>query len=1022
MNCHPSIRVSVIGLFAFGLHAASPAVSLGREQMDVAGTLLWSTALGIGGGYGDGILAVAVAEDGGVVVAGKTHSNGFPVTQGAYDESYNGYRDAFIAKFNSTGTALLWSTFLGGGGNDWATSIAIRDDGNIIVAGNTESANFPTTSGAYDQVFNGSRDVFVAELTPDGSTLHWSTVLGGSDAEEVNDIVLDSSGRPVLIGYTSSSGFPSTPGAYDTTQDLLEDVFVTKLSTTGSSVVWSTFIGGRDNDFGHGVAMDATDCPIVVGRTEGSFPSTPEAFDPTQNGRDGFVAKLSADASTLVWCSFLGGGNWDYAYSVALDELNRVLVTGVTWSSDFPATATAYQRTYAGSGDAFVASLAQDGSALRWATYLGGPGGDAGRRLVTDRLGCVWLAGYTESASMPMTADSYDPTFNGGQDAFLARLIPGGNELLWNTFLGGGSDEEGAALVLNAMDQPVVGGTTNSSAFPITAGAYDDEVNASGNGFLASFVPPDWSAPPPFEISSVVFDRSVYQNGVETAYLTVTTTSNWGGGDILSVSPSLATAGGATFDLGEDDFTIQPGQEHSSQFSFAVPPNTAPWDFRYHVGLADGATTLAARDGLAFSGTPLTQAEIDQQASQLESCALLLPGESLVGVLASMSYLGNIASPITSGSMSTIGMIENSCRSAVYASTGDWCREGAAATLVAIGGIGFGVAAATVSAMTLGMAVPSVLAAGSFLLAGWSTVYGWIGAENLINWACAPSVMARYRSSEVAIGEGEKARALLGDVSALADSLGYSFATHAGIEGPVRASLSLPIGWITPDSTSLDESAALTFAPDTLQWFSISSRASRLAAGFDTTSTAADSLWPQRLDLRATRAGNVFVGLGVRGVGSGETHFLLYPTVAASEMTSMWVRFGDRAQAYPLLVDYDSDGQVDDRFFPEGISTEVHEPPVTPGGLCIYQNQPNPFNPRTAIRFDLPTAGPVRLSVYDLAGRLVRVLVEGRIAAGSHEAVWDGRDADGRGMASGSYFARLETNSARETTRMMLVR
>lgn len=1015
-------RASMIGLLVFSLHGASFADVVGRDKADVAGALIWSTALGIGGGYGDAIVAVVVANDGGVVVAGKTHSDGFPVTQGAYDVSYNGSRDAFIAKFNSTGTTLVWSTFLGGSGNDWVTSIAIKDDGSIVLAGNTESDNFPTTSGAYDQVFNGSRDVFVAELASDGSTLHWSTVVGGSDDEEVNDLVLDSIERPVLVGYTSSAGFPSTPGAYDTTQDLLEDVFVTKLSATGSSVVWSTFIGGRDNDFGHGVAIDAAECPIVVGRTEGSFPSTPNAFDPVQNSRDGFVAKLSADASTLVWCSFLGGGNWDYAYSVAVDNLSRVLVTGITMSLDFPASATACQRTHGGSGDAFVASLAPDGSTLQWATYLGGAGADAGRRIVTDNLGCVWLTGYTESSSMPMTADSYDPSYNGDRDVFVARLNPGGNELLWNTFLGGSWDEDGNALVLDAVGQPIVGGSTNSGAFPITAGAYDNVVNASGNGFLASFAPPGWTAPPPFEISSVVFDKSVYQNGVETAYLTVTTTSNWGVSELLSVSPSLATVGGGTFELGDNDFAIQPGQHVTSHFSFGVPPNSAPWDFRYSIWLGNDMMTYDVGEGLAFTGTPLTQLEIDEQVSQLESCDVLPPGAGLIGALTSLASGGAIAPKALGGVLSTIGIVENACRSAVYGSSGDGCREGAAMTLVAIGGIALGVAAVSISMATVGLTAPAVLALGGHLLTGWGAVYSVVGAEHLINWACSDYVVQAKGSSEMLIGQGIKARALLDGVSTMADSLEYAFATHVAIEGPVRARLSMPIGWITPDSTAIDESAALTFAADTLQWLCISSRASRLAAGFDTTSTVVDSLWPQRLDLRATHAGNVFVGLAVCGVGSEETHLLLYPTVAAEETTSMWVLFGDRAQAYPLLVDYDSDGQVDDRFFPEGITTAAPEHPLSPGSIRLYQNQPNPFNPLTTLRFDIPVEGGVRLAVYDVAGRLIRTLLDVDLPAGSHQAVWDGKDAAGRGMPSGSYFARLSASGKVETVRMGLVR
>jgi hypothetical protein len=375
-----------------------------------------------------------------------------------------------------------------------------------------------------------------------------------------------------------------------------------------------------------------------------------------------------------------------------------------------------------------------------------------------------------------------------------------------------------------------------------------------------------------------------------------------------------------------------------------------------------------------------------------------------------------------SGPAATIGLFENGCRSEVYRARGDHCRESAANTLVAVGIASLVASTAVISIMTMGLAVPPLLVLGGALLTGWGAVVGVAGSESLINWRCSNSVLKEYLSDQVVIGDGAKVRDLLDAVSAAGDSLGYAFSTHVGIEGPARGRLSMPIGWITADTTTIDETAAITFAPDTLQWFSVSSRASNLAAGFDTTVTAASGLWPKKLEVRATKAGFVYIGIGVRGSGAGSTSILLYPSISVTDSTRAWVTFGAEVRGYPLLVDYNNDGQVDARFYPDGVTTAVGDLPV-PSTPRLHQNQPNPFNPRTVIAYELPAPGTTRLTIYDVKGRLVSHLADlGVQSAGRHEAIWDGLSDEGTAQSSGVYFCRLEAGSYVQTIKLALLK
>jgi hypothetical protein len=395
------------------------------------GSLLWGTFLG-GSSYDYGFgLALDSSQD--PVLTGYTQSSNFPTTKGAYDTSYNGIYDGFVAKLSSTGSSLLWSTFLGGNYDDYGYAIALDSSQDPIVTGYTSSSDFPTTPGAYDTSHNGYQDVFVAKLSSTGSGLLWSTLLGGSSDDDGFGLALDSLQNPVLTGITLSSDFPTTPGAYDTSDNgglYDSDVFVAKLSSTGSSLLWSTYLGGSTADRGCGLALDSSQDPVLTGRTQSSdFPTTPGAYDTSVNGTyDGFVAKLSSTGSSLLWSTFLGGSSDDYGHALALDSSENAILMGTTGSADFPTTPGAYDTSYNGSNDIFVAKLSSIGSSLLWSTFLGGTSADVGQAyalaaLALDSSGNPILIGSTGSADFPTTTGAYDTSYNGGfLDGFVAKL------------------------------------------------------------------------------------------------------------------------------------------------------------------------------------------------------------------------------------------------------------------------------------------------------------------------------------------------------------------------------------------------------------------------------------------------------------------------------------------------------------------------------------------------------------------------------------------------------------------------
>lgn len=345
-------------------------------KLNAAGNALqYSTYLG--GSADDRAYGIALDASGDAFVTGRTKSPDFPITPGAFEPTFQNTicgpvlcAHGFVSKLSSSGSTLAYSSYLGGRSSDRGLGIAVDASGAAYVGGYTNSSDFPVTAGALGTVFHAGAcgsftcsEGFVTKVNPAGTALVYSTFLGGSKTDQVHEIAVDSGGAAYVTGETNSTDFPVTPGAYETTYrgSGNHHAFVAKVASAGSSLVYATFLGGSNSDFGHGIALDASGDATVVGRTNSSdFPTTPGAVDTAFGGgatNDGFVSVLSGAGSQLLYSTFLGGNADDWGNAIALDASANAYVTGHTFSSNFPMTPGAFRTAFTGLVEAFVAKL-----------------------------------------------------------------------------------------------------------------------------------------------------------------------------------------------------------------------------------------------------------------------------------------------------------------------------------------------------------------------------------------------------------------------------------------------------------------------------------------------------------------------------------------------------------------------------------------------------------------------------------------------------------------------------------------
>lgn len=440
--------------------------------------LIYSTFLG-GRGY-DQAFAIAVDSQGAAYVTGDTTSNDFPTISGASYTSNNGSADVFISKLNPQGSALIYSTFLGGASADSGKGIAVDSQGIAYVAGITGSANFPTTLGAFNMNHSGGWDCFVTKLNAMGRALVYSTFLGGSGADHAEDIAVDSQDSAYVGGWTSSANFPTTMGAFDTTHNGGYDCFVTKLDAIGGNIVYSTFLGSPGGERVTDIAL-SSDLALVTGFTDSAnFPTTIGAFDRSHNGAtDCFVSKLDATGGSLVYSTFLGGAGYDGASGIAVNSQGIAYVAGSTDSLNFPTTMGVFDRSHNGSNDCFVTKLDAMGSNLVYSTFLGGLGYDSAYDIsLQGDLDLAIVTGVTNSTNFPVV-NPIQRQIAGYLDAFVAKLNAQGSNLAFSTFLGGGGNENSSAIAVDANGAAFVAGSSASNNFPTVFGSLDRTHNGS---------------------------------------------------------------------------------------------------------------------------------------------------------------------------------------------------------------------------------------------------------------------------------------------------------------------------------------------------------------------------------------------------------------------------------------------------------------------------------------------------------------------------------------------------------------
>ena len=469
-NVTAHYRITEAGEVTFRLGKYNSSLPLAIDPV-----VTYSTYLG-GAGF-DAINASTVDSSGSVYVAGETFSTAFNSGSGSRSN-----KDLFITKLNSSGTSAVFTTIIGGSDADSAKAIAVDTSGNIFVTGNTLSRDFPATAGAFQTVPTGQPNAFVLKLNPAGALIY-ASYLGAPGASFGTGIALDSSGNAYVTGYTSSVTFPTTPGAQQQVfAGGFYDAFVSKLDPSGSTLLYSTLLGGLGTDTGHGIAVDRSGYAYVVGQTDSSnFPLQSPLQAAPGGQSDAFVAKIDPNGK-LVYSTYLGGSNSDSGTAIAVDSGSSVYVTGVTASENFPVSSGAFQSLNNGLYDAFVAQLNPAGSALVYSTYIGGTGLDIPTAIVTDGGGNAWICGYTNSFDFPLQKPT-QATHHGAYDAFVLALDAVGAQLRYSSFLGGSGDDRAYGIGVTGTSA-YVAGFTSSTDFPIAGGPVQAIYNGNTDGFV----------------------------------------------------------------------------------------------------------------------------------------------------------------------------------------------------------------------------------------------------------------------------------------------------------------------------------------------------------------------------------------------------------------------------------------------------------------------------------------------------------------------------------------------------------
>ncbi len=914
-----------------------------RTKELIIDPLLASTFIGGSNTDDDYEPSIIVDESGNVYLSGYTYSANFPTTSGAYSENYNGGgSDRFVSKLDSDLTTIIASTFIGGSGNEFGMAICLDDDGYLYLGGYTTSSNFPTTTNAYDTSHNGARDAFLAKFDSDLTTLLGSTFLGGSGDEGFNwpriDLVTGENGNVYVVGITKSGNFPCTDGAYDTTYNggsgFGGDAFVSKFDTDLTNLLASTYIGGSDDEWRVSIDLDEDENIFITGDTSTAsgglpfqpFPTTENAYDPTFNAAfpghyDIFVSKFTNDLTTLSASTFLGTRFAEDAIALRVDEEGNVYVAGFTISSDYNSITTpgAYDRSYnGGDRDAIIAKFSNDLTTLLNSTLLGGNGDDTGDDMVLDDNGDIYLVGLTASTNFPCSATAYDATYNGGRDAFVAKLDNNLATLFASTYLGGSSNDRGQAIALNANRDVYIGGRTSSLDFPTTSGAYNENYNGGGNDCF------------------------------------VTKLDN-----LLSLDPFISN-----FEASQTS-GHSPLEVHFTDLSIAnLPILYWAWDFDNDGEVDSDQQNPIWTYAISDTYTVSLQVSNDSLSHTLikENYIKVFNGES------ALQFDGENSRVICSASASL--NLTESLTIEAWINPADW-GEGANGS----------------GRVVDKDRIQLYLVEGGGNFNDHSLVLQCYHASAPLSILCTP------------------------DNSILLNEWQHIAVTYNG-SGNVKMfinGIEQTLDQILPASGNISDNSNYDLI--------IGNNYSR--------SYTFDGV------IDEVRLWNI-----VRSGQEIEDNRNRYLSGAEEGLVGYWQMNEAYGETIIDLSDYSNDGMAVETVWVGGAldpSTPVKEivsQVTTPQKFVLHSNYPNPFNLKTTIRFDIPFVETdcverdcnLSLRIYDASGKLVRTLINEKKEAGYHSVEWNGLNDSGRAMSSGVYFYKIETDQFSEAKRMILLK
>jgi len=505
-------------------------------------SLFYSTYLG---GSGDDVpLAIAVDGAGSAYVTGGTFSSDFNTLNPIEGDSVD--LDVFVTKLSANGSSLVYSTYLGGDGVDVAYGIAVNSAGNAYLAGSTASTDFNVVGGIAGEAHSGADDAFIAKLGTAGSSLVYSTYLGGSLSDGAASIAVDSAGNAYVAGFTASTDFNVVGGIAGEAHNGTDDAFVAKLNAAGNSLVYSTYLGGNDADSATGIAVDGNGNAYVAGNTTSTDFNTVNPIEGDEAAFDCFVARLNPAGDDLIYSTYLGGDGIDIARGLAVDGDGNAYITGFTDSTDFN-TLNPADSENGSSREAFVAKLSSTGS-LSYSTYLGGTDLEDGRAIAVDGSGSAYVAGETGSTDFPVVAAIED--FNADRDAFITKLHPSGSSLLYSTYLGGDSFESAFGIAVDTADNAYVTGQTDSNNFDTFNSIEGD--SAGADGFIAKIG----------EGSTIHFSTGQYtaDENAGTAVIAVQRDAPFGNPVSIQYQVTVGTAGASDFTTKSGTLTWTTGQ------------------------------------------------------------------------------------------------------------------------------------------------------------------------------------------------------------------------------------------------------------------------------------------------------------------------------------------------------------------------------------------------------------------------------------------------------------------------------